>query len=112
MKLSIQMMMGSNESAVLEVPLKDVEDWDRKVAPALKRLEARVGDRARRIMAANKQLKDLQATDPVMANFVTNLVLVALGQMPEVGSLGLADGIENSVPVLTPAVQAANEVQA
>ena len=41
MKLTIHMAMGSNEQGVVEIPLKDLQDWDAKVAPVLKRLEHR-----------------------------------------------------------------------
>lgn len=107
MKLIVQMAMGSNESAVAEMDLKDVEQWDDRVVPVLKRLEARVGDRARRIMAANKQLKDLYVKDPALASLVQNLVLVALGQMPTITTEGLVDDIPNSVPTMQRVEEAA-----
>ena len=59
-----------------------------------------MGDRARRIMDANRQLKALQAKDPETASLVQNLVLVALGQMPASNIVGLVDDIENDVPML------------
>lgn len=108
MKLTIHMAMGSNEQAVLEIPLKDLQDWQGKVAPALKAMEERVGQRARRILSANTQLKALQAKDPVAASLVHNLVLLALGEFPQVGTIGLVDLMENTAPgVLIPRAEEA-----
>ena len=100
MKLTIQMALGSNEQAIIEIPLKDVQDWDTRVAPAIRRLEQRVGERNARIMAANKQLRDLAVSDPATAFLVQNLVALALGGFPESNAIGLMDGVENNVPVL------------
>ena len=97
MKLNINMSMGSNEVAVAEINLKDAGEWDRVVAPVLKKLEDRCGDRARRIMAANGQMKTLFASDPKTYNLVHNLVLMCMGQVPEPAALGLTD-IPNAIP--------------
>lgn len=91
MKLTIHMAMGSNEQGVVEIPLKDLQDWDAKVAPVLKRLEQRVGDRARRIIEGNKQMQELRKKDPIMANTCHNIILVCLGQMVTVDSTGLVE---------------------
>ena len=91
MKLTIQMSMGSNEMAVVEVPMKDCQEWGERVAPVLKRLEERVGERAKRIIEGNKQMQELRAKDPVLANTCHNIILVCLGQMVTVDSTGLTD---------------------
>ncbi len=91
MKVTIHMAMGSNEQAVAEIDLKDLHQWDERVAPVLKRLEERVGERARRIIAGNKQMQELRAKDPVLANTCHNIILVCLGQMVTVDSTGLVE---------------------
>jgi hypothetical protein len=90
-KVSIQVAVGSNEAIVVESELKDPSQWAERIAPVFAHLEARVGDRSRRIMAGSEKLRELAAHDPVLAEHVKNLVLVCLGQMPTVTTEGLVE---------------------
>ena len=106
MKVTIQMIMGSNESVTLEIPVEKIDQWDARVKPVLSKLEERVGDRARRIMAGNAQMKELFGRDPQTYNLVHNLVLLCLGQVPEPSALGLTD-IPNAIPEMMQLKEAA-----
>ena len=89
MKVTLHVALGSNEQAVVEVPMKDVQEWDARVRPALDKLGERVGQRARLIMQGNRQMQALRAENPELANTVHNIILVCLGQMPEVFTEGM-----------------------
>jgi len=91
MKLTITMMMGTNESAVAEVDMKDVHQWEDRVVPVLRALEARVGERNSRIIQGHRGMQLLREKDPVLANTVHNIILACLGQMPMVDTSGLVD---------------------
>jgi len=90
-KVTIHVAAGSNEQIVVESELKNPTEWAEKVQPVFAHLEARVGDRARRLMAASNQLKELGKHSPELASLVQNLVLIALGQMPSVNTEGLVE---------------------
>lgn len=91
MKLTITMMMGTNESAVAEVDMKDCHQWEDRVAPVLALLEARVGERNRRIIEGHRGMNELRAKDPVLANMCHNIILACLGQMVTVDTTGLIE---------------------
>ena len=91
MKVTIQVVAGSNESIQVESDLKDPSQWDERVKPVLAKIEQRVGDRARRLMAGSTQLRELAKAHPEQASLVQNLVLICLGQMPTVTTEGLVE---------------------
>ena len=91
MKVTFHVACGSNEQVVAEMDVKDVAQWDERVLPVLKKIEQRVGDRARRIIEGNKQMHELMKRDPALANLCHNIILVCLGQMVTVDDTGLVD---------------------
>jgi hypothetical protein len=91
MKLTITMMMGTNESAVAEVDMKDIHQWEARVVPVLRMLEARIGERNARIIAGHKGMAELRAKDPILANTCHNIILACLGQMPMVDTSGIIE---------------------